>query len=82
MTKSHIFATPFGLSPDDIGSGKRLEFIFLQRAGAGARTLCVPSVTSSFEWNGRQVSTLAKSGGVIYILSTQDIPVVSSQKAC
>ena len=79
---THIFATPFGLSPDDIGSGKRLEFIFLQRAGAGASTLCVPSVTSSFEWNGRQVSTLAKSGGVIYILSTQDIPVVSSQKAC
>ena len=68
---------PFDMSAADIESGKRLEFLYLQRAGAGARSLCIPAVTSSFEWSGRQVATLAKSGGIIYILSVQEIPVVS-----
>ena len=74
---TRVFAKPFDMSTADIESGKRLEFLYLQRAGAGARSLCIPSVTSSFEWSGRQVATLAKSGGIIYILSVQEIPVVS-----
>ena len=43
---------PFDMSAADIESGKRLEFLYLQRAGAGARSLCIPAVTSSFEWAG------------------------------
>ena len=65
---TRVFAMPFGLSTEDILTWKRLEFSYLQRT---ARSLCVPSVTSDFKWSGRQVSTLAKSGGGIYILSVQ-----------
>ena len=38
---THIFATPFGLSPDDIGSGKRLEFYFSSEGwGWGTYIVC------------------------------------------
>uniref|UniRef100_A0A1X7UWM6 Uncharacterized protein n=1 Tax=Amphimedon queenslandica TaxID=400682 RepID=A0A1X7UWM6_AMPQE len=30
----------------------------------------------SFEWNGKQVASLAKSGGTIYILANEEIPVL------
>ena len=62
-----VFSSPMGLSEDDIAQRKTVGFRFLQRTGAGSRTLCVPSVADSFEWNARHVSTLAKSGGIIYI---------------
>lgn len=62
-----VFASPMGLTSTDLENEKRFEFRFLQRAGAGSRTLCVPSVSDTFQWNGRHVATLAKSGGLIYI---------------
>lgn len=71
-----VFTKAFGLSPEDIAGGRLFPFDYLQRTGAGSRTLCIPSVTESFEWNGRQVATLAKSGGVIYILAGREIPSV------
>ena len=72
-----VFSKPLGLSEEDLAAGKVFNFDYLQRTGAGSRTLCVPSVTNAFQWNGRQVATLAKSGGVIYILAHEDIPAVS-----
>lgn len=74
-----VFAKRFGLSDEDISSGKTISYHSLQRTGAGAHTLCVPSVTQTFKWDGKQVSTLAKSGGIIYILSLDDIPVSKFQ---
>lgn len=71
-----VFTRPFGLSQKEIDNGELFPFQYLQRTGAGSRTLRVPTVSHSFEWNGRQVATLAKSGGIIYILATQDIPVL------
>ena len=73
--KQEISRVPFELSEEDISRGECIEFEYLQRTGAGSRTLCVPAVASSFEWNGRQVATLAKSGGIIYILAKENIPV-------
>jgi len=47
---SRVFGSQVGLSKSDIeDGGKRLNFLFLQRTGAGSRTLCKPSVTESFE---------------------------------
>lgn len=68
-----VFADPMGLSESDLENGKICDFIFLQRTGAGSRTLCVPSVSESFEWNARHVATLAKSGGIIYIQATSEL---------
>ena len=56
-----------GLTASELEQGELFPFKYLQRTGAGSRTLCVPSVAESFDWSGRQVSTLAKSGGIIYI---------------
>ena len=69
---SCIFAAPMGLSEDDKGQ-KMFPFQYLQPTGAGSRSLCVPSVSPSFEWNGRQVGSLAKSGGFIYIMAQEDL---------
>lgn len=72
---SLVFARPFELNRDDIeNNGRRINFDYLQRTGAGSRTLCVPTISASFEWNGKQVASLAKSGGIIYILANEDIP--------
>ena len=49
---TRVFAKPFDMSAADIESGKRLEFLYLQRAGAGARSLCIPSVTMEWEAGG------------------------------
>jgi len=72
-----LFAKPFGTTEVEIESGKLFGFEYLQRTGAGSRTLCVPSVSSNYEWSGRQVATLSKSGGVIYILANEDIPILT-----
>ncbi len=69
-----IFAQIMGFTQADIQNRRYFQYAYLQRAGAGSRTLCIPSVKSSFKWNGRQVSTLAKSGCIIYLLAQEDIP--------
>lgn len=71
-----VFAKPMGLCVVT-EEGDLLPFKYLQRTGAGSRTLCVPSVATTFEWNGRQVSTLAKSGGIIYILADSTMPALT-----
>lgn len=63
------FSQPMGLTSYDLERGNLFSFQYLQRTGSGARTLCIPSVSENFQWNGKQVSTLAKSGGIIYILA-------------
>jgi hypothetical protein len=64
-----VFATAMNLEKFEIDEGKLFPFHYLQRIGPGSRTLCVPTVSSDFEWDGKQVATLAKSGGMIYILA-------------
>ena len=66
---SKVFARPLKLSQD-----QSFSFKYLQRAGEGSRSLCCPTVKENFEWTGRMVSTLAKSGSCIYLLAEDDIP--------
>ena len=68
-----VFATPMGLTESELDRGKLFDFSFVQRTGAGSRTLCEPAVTSAFKWDGRNVSTLAKSGGIIYIRANKSL---------
>ena len=69
-----VFCQPMGLTADDLKKSNYFKFVYLQRAGAGSRTLCVASVKGSFQWNGKQVATLAKSGSVIYLLAQDNLP--------
>ena len=71
---SRVFASQLGLSTSEIEEGKRFNFLFLQRTGAGSRTLCKPSVAESFERNGKHVASLAKSGNLIYIQALDTFP--------
>ena len=76
LERFKVFAKPMGLCVV-IEEGDLFPFKYLQRTGAGSRTLCVPFVATTFEWNGRQVSTLAKSGGTIYILADSTLPALT-----
>lgn len=69
-----VFASPMGLTKTAIEQGDLFPFTYLQRTGPGSRTLCVPSVI--FQWDGKKVSTLAKSGGIIYILADSHLPEI------
>ena len=71
-----VFAKPMGLTVAEIERGEIFPFTYLQRTGAGSRTLCIPAVSEGYEWSGRQVSTLAKSGGMIYIMVESTLPGV------
>ncbi len=69
-----VFSVPMGLLESDIKNNDLFPFIYLQRAGAGTRSLCLPSVKESFQWNGKQVASLAKSGSFIYLLAEAELP--------
>ena len=71
-----VFARPMGLTKASVEQGNLFPFIYLQRTGPGSRTLCVPSISSTFQWDGKKVSTLAKSGGIIYILADSCLPEI------
>ena len=71
-----VFAIPMGLTKTAIEQGSLFPFTYLQRTGPGSRTLCVPSVSSDFQWDGKNVSTLAKSGGIINILADSCLPEI------
>lgn len=68
-----VFSIPMGVTEEEIVSGKLFPFHYLQRTGVGSQSPCLPAVSQSFEWSDRQVVTLAKSGGMIYILAENDL---------
>ena len=70
-----VFAKPMGLQSLEMSDGENIfPFNYLQRTGAGSRSLCRPSTSGKFEWSGKQVASLAKSGSFIYILAGRDLP--------
>ena len=48
-------------------------FVYLQSTGGGAKSLMVPSVSSSFKWTAEQVVRLAGQKGTIYILAQEEL---------
>ena len=50
-----VFSEPIGLTSEDIKNNRLFKFTYLQQTGAGTRSLCLPSVKDSFNWNGRAV---------------------------
>lgn len=74
MEICHIFMHPMGLSEDDLAAGNFFTFNYLQKTGAGSRSLCIPAVSLNFQWNGRQVASLSKSGGCMYIIVENKLP--------
>ncbi|XP_019855226.1 PREDICTED: uncharacterized protein LOC109584088 [Amphimedon queenslandica] len=73
-----VFAAPMGLTVDDIKTGKRFNYTYLLRSGCNSRSLCVPTVKDTFQWTGKQVASLAKSGSFIYILAKELLPAWES----
>ena len=51
-----VFATAMGLTDALINRGVGCPFTYLQRTGPGSRTLCVPSLSPDFQWDGKKVS--------------------------
>lgn len=66
-----VFATPMGLTESDIKNERLFSFTYLQTS---SNALCIPSVSDSFKWNGRQVASLAKSASIIYLLANDVLP--------
>ena len=62
------------VSEDGLAAGNLFPFHYLQRTGAGSRSLCMPAVSQNFQWNGRQVANLCKSGGYMYIIADKELP--------
>lgn len=56
-----------------MGHDSSFPFTFLQTSGGGGKTLVVPSLSSSFQWNAQEVCKLGKS--CIYILAGKRLTV-------
>lgn len=67
------------MSPEDIQremcsvfsdsvEGDQFTFTYLQSSGGGTKSLCVPKVSSRFQWNAQQVASLGRNS-CIYILA-------------
>ena len=67
-----MFMDPMGLSAQDLEAGNAFLFQYLQRTGAGSWSLCIPAVSPNFQWNARQVASLSKSGGFMYIIAERN----------
>ena len=61
-----IFSGPMGNNPE-------FRFLYLQPTGGGARSLTIPSLSSSFKWIPQQVAKIAGQTGVIYILAQDEL---------
>ena len=72
------FMQPMGICESDLADGIFFPFHYLQRTGAGSRSLCMPAVSNNFHWNGKQVASLCKSGGYMYILADKELPGLKS----
>ena len=57
-----------------MGQDSSFPFTFLQTSGYGAKTLAVPSLSSSFQWTAQEVCKLSKSS-CIYILAEKRLAV-------
>ena len=68
-----VFHRAMGLSQNDC-TEELFPFEYLQSGGQGCKSLCIPSVSSSFEWTGEHVAALAKSGKIIYVLASKALP--------
>ena len=68
-----VFSAPMGLTSDDLKSDRPFPFSYLQNNGT--HSYCVPSVNKMrFEWNGKQVASLAKAGAYIYLIADAELP--------
>ena len=65
-----VFAVPMGLTVEDTC----FQFSYLLRSGCNSRKSCVPTVKDTFQWNGKPVASLAKSGSFIYLLAREPLP--------
>lgn len=65
-----VFAVPMGLMVEVIKNRTRFQFSYLLRSGCNSRTLHVPTVKDTLQWNRKQVTSLAKSGSFIYLLES------------
>ena len=48
-------------------------YLYLQPTGCGSRSLTVPALSSSFEWNVQQVAKLGGAKGIIYIMAQDSL---------
>lgn len=68
-----VFSTPMGLTSADLKNDELFPFSYLQKSGS--QSFCVPSVNKAkFEWNGKQVASLAKAGTYIYLIADAELP--------
>ena len=80
MTEQEVMAEIRSVFRDPMGDDPDFSFSILQSAGAGSRCLVIPSVSTSFQWNAKQVPEPAGQG-YIYILA-HDTLAISDPERC
>ena len=56
-----------------VGDDPSFPFTFLQMSGCGGKSLSIPSLSASFQWNAQEVCKLGKS--CIYILAEKRLQI-------
>jgi len=74
MSESDVFAKSMGLTERTLAKWPIFSLHLPAESRIRFRSLCVPSVAPSFEWNGKQVSTLTKAGTFLYVLALEMLP--------
>jgi len=78
MTQEEIFSEIRSCFKEPFGGDAEFPFKVLQSAGAGSKSLILPSLSSNYEWKAKEVSS---SGGTraIYIWAQKPIGDVKGQ---
>ena len=80
MTEQEVMAEIRSVFRDPMGDDPDFSFSILQSAGAGSRCLVVPSVSTSFQWNAKQV-VQAAGQGYIYILAHDTLGISDPERS-
>ena len=81
MTQEEIFSEIRSCFKEPFDGDTEFPFKILQSAGAGSKSLILPSLSSSYEWKAKEV---ASSGGTraVYIWAQKELNAVKCQVRC
>ena len=78
MSQDDIFDKIRSCFKEPFGGDMEFPFKVLQSAGAGAKSLIVPSLSPTYEWKAKEI---ASSGGTraVYIWAQKELQIVDGQ---
>ena len=75
MTDDGVATEIWSIFKGPMNNDPNFPFLYLQPTGCGAKSLIIPSQSSSFKWTPSQVARLSGQAGSIYTLAQSELNI-------